>query len=178
MEGLSASQGIKKQPLIPHMGQELYSCDTTQIGVKKHPLASRAITRARWITGGYPSADTEFPVQAALRSPFTRPLPVPLPLSGTRCRFAPVGYYSSSKVSVIYLLLSLYTSVHRLSTLFFIAQIKCQSKKRSDCKRQVRSIFVSLRIWSILQFSALQALIYAQRPLQIKAVNFFAPKRG
>ena len=98
MEGLSASQGIKKQPLIPHMGQELYSCDTTQIGVVKHPLASRAITRARWITGGYPSADTEFPVQAALRSPFTRPLPVPLTLSGTRCRFALVGYYSSSKV--------------------------------------------------------------------------------
>ena len=98
MEGLSASQGIKKQPLIPHMGQELYSCDTTQIGVKKHPLASRAITRARWITGGYPSADTEFPVQAALRSPFTRPLPVPLTLSGTRCGFAPAGYYSSSKV--------------------------------------------------------------------------------
>ena len=88
MEGLSASQGIKKQPLIPHMGQELHSCDTTQIGVVKHPLASRAITRARWITGGYPSASTWSPVQAALGSPFTRPRPTLIPPSRALLRFA------------------------------------------------------------------------------------------
>jgi len=35
------------------------SCDTTQIDVLKRPLASRAITRARWITGGSPSVSTK-----------------------------------------------------------------------------------------------------------------------
>ena len=61
-DGGAAANGlcrsIKKQPLIPSMGQELHSCDTTQIDVLQRPLASRAITRARWITGGSPSAST------------------------------------------------------------------------------------------------------------------------
>lgn len=61
-DGGTAANGlcrsIKKQPLIPSMGQELHSCDTTQIDVLQRPLASRAITRARWITGGSPSAST------------------------------------------------------------------------------------------------------------------------
>ncbi len=64
-DGGTAANGlcrsIKKQPLIPSMGQELHSCDTTQIDVLQRPLASRAITRARWITGGSPSASTWAP---------------------------------------------------------------------------------------------------------------------
>ena len=146
MEGLSASQGIKKQPLIPHMGQELHSCDTTQIGVKKHPLASRAITRARWITGGYPSADTEFPVQAALRSPFTRPLPAPLTLSGTRCRFALSATTLPQRFAVIHLLLPLYTSVHGLSTLFFTIPVKFIPNKKDRTAKAVRSLLSLCRI--------------------------------
>ena len=145
MEGLSASQGIKKQPLIPHMGQELYSCDTTQIGVIKHPLASRAITRARWITGGYPSADTEFRVQGALRSPFTRPLPAPLTLSGTRCRFALSATTLPQRFAVIHLLLSLYPTAASLSTLFFDKFLKCATKKDRTAKA-VRSLMSFFRI--------------------------------
>lgn len=66
-DGGAAANGlcrsIKKQPLIPSMGQELHSCDTTQIDVLQRPLASRAITRARWITGGSPSASTWASIQ-------------------------------------------------------------------------------------------------------------------
>ena len=69
------------------MGQELHSCDTTQIDALR-PLASRAITRARWITGGSPSASTWLPVQAALESPFTRPRPVLIPPPRTLFGFA------------------------------------------------------------------------------------------
>ena len=98
MEGLSASQGIKKQPLIPHMGQELYSCDTTQIGVVKHPLASRAITRARWITGGNPSAATKKLCSGRPQKSIHTTAPRPAYTVRDSLQVRPVGYYSSSKV--------------------------------------------------------------------------------
>ena len=79
---------IKKAPVPCNMGQEPNSCDTTQIDVKKRPLASCAITHARWITGGGPSASTKFPVQAALGSPFKQPRPALIPPSRALCWFA------------------------------------------------------------------------------------------
>ena len=68
-------QKIKKR-FCPMYGTKAlkHFCDTTQIDVIRRPLASRTIMRARWITGGIPSASTWLPVQAALGSPF-RPDP-------------------------------------------------------------------------------------------------------
>ena len=64
-------RGRSKKALLSHTwDKSACSCDTTQIDVKKRPLASRTIMRARWITGGVPSASTWLPVQAALGSPF------------------------------------------------------------------------------------------------------------
>ena len=64
-------QKIKKR-FCPMYGTKAlkHFCDTTQIDVIRRPLASRTIMRARWITGGIPSASTWLPVQAALGSPF------------------------------------------------------------------------------------------------------------
>ena len=126
MEGLFGFAGNKKkQPLIPLLGQELYSCDTTQIDVVKRPLASRAITRARWITGGSPSAATKktlfrppSEVHSHDRSPFRFHYPELAAGSHLSATTLPQRFV------VIHLLLPLYTSVHRLSTLFFVAEIK------------------------------------------------------
>ena len=64
-------RGRSKKALLSHTwDKSACSCDTTQIDVIKRPLASRTIMRARWITGGVPSASTWLPVQAALGSPF------------------------------------------------------------------------------------------------------------
>ena len=49
---------IKKQPLVPHMGQELHSCDTTQIDACASARYCVPSYASRWITGGHPSAPT------------------------------------------------------------------------------------------------------------------------
>ena len=127
-DGGAAANGlcrsIKKQPLIPSMGQELHSCDTTQIDVLQRPLASRAITRARWITGGSPSASTWAPILVPRSSrprKSIRPA-APRPDLTTRdslwvCR---TGYSSFSKVCTsLTCLVPLYAPRSRLSSLFF-----------------------------------------------------------
>ena len=77
----------KKQPLIPPWDKSCTPAIPPKLTLSR-PLASRAITRARWITGGDPSASTWFPVQAALERPFTQLLPALIPPSRTLCRFA------------------------------------------------------------------------------------------
>ena len=48
---------IKKQPLIPYGTRAVTPAIPPKLTLAR-PLASRAITRARWITGGSPSAST------------------------------------------------------------------------------------------------------------------------
>ena len=49
----------KKQPPIPTMGQELRSCDTTQIDEKSSARLCVPSYAPRLITGGIPSASTQ-----------------------------------------------------------------------------------------------------------------------
>jgi len=73
------------------MGQEQYSCDTTQIDLRtsrKSTRFLRTVIHSPGITGGFPSAATEaiLPVQTALKSPFAKPscavIPPPTALCG------------------------------------------------------------------------------------------------
>lgn len=68
------SCGYKKTAPYPTWDKSLTPAIPPKLTFSR-PLASRAITRARWITGGSPSASTRLPVQAALERPFTRPRP-------------------------------------------------------------------------------------------------------
>ena len=63
--------GNKKRLCPKHGTKACCFCDTTQIDVKTSTRLRVPSYASRWITGGSPSASTWFPVQAALRSPFT-----------------------------------------------------------------------------------------------------------
>ena len=70
---------IKKQPLIPSMGQELHSCDTTQIDACASARFCVPSYASRWITGGHPSAPTcirpdVFRPPSKVHSPYAVPL--------------------------------------------------------------------------------------------------------
>lgn len=70
---------------------------------EKRPLASRAITRARWITGGYPSASTwvsPFKPPSKVHSPGRAPSRFHHP--GLSEKVCCAGYYSSSQVCLLF----------------------------------------------------------------------------
>ena len=91
MRGLAGAPGLlehKKTASYPLWDKSCTPAIPPKLTFWKRPLASRAITRARWITGGSPSASTWSPVQAALESPFARPRPALIPPPKALLRFA------------------------------------------------------------------------------------------
>ena len=82
------------------------------------PLASRAITRARWITGGIPSASTWQSRSSRPRKSIHRPRPAPITPPGTLLRFAKPATSLPHRFKKIYLLPLLYALYSPLSTLF------------------------------------------------------------
>lgn len=69
----------------------------------KRPLASRAITRARWITGGSPSASTwiaPFKPPSKVHSPGRAPPRFHHP--GLSAKVCSAGYYSFSQVCLLF----------------------------------------------------------------------------
>ena len=69
----------KKTAPYPHMGQELHSCDTTQIDACASARLCVPSYASRWITGGFPSAPTcihpdGFRPPSKVHSPYAVPL--------------------------------------------------------------------------------------------------------
>ena len=94
---------IKKQPLIPIWDKSCTPAIPPKLTFWKRPLASRAITRARWITGGSPSASTwmtPFKPPSKVHSPGRTPLRSHHPELSEKVFSA--GYYSFSQVYLLF----------------------------------------------------------------------------
>ena len=94
----SAAAGNKKGSPLSPMGQELHSCDTTQIDAMR-PLASRTIMRARWVTGRVPVGiywvkDRSSRPQKSIQPPLPAVITPPTALLGA----GETTYFSSSPV--------------------------------------------------------------------------------
>ena len=139
-------QEIKKQLPVPFLGQELHSCDTTQIDVK----TSTRFTRHH----ACPMDNGWVPVGQYLEfSPFRPPSEVhshdrsPPRL---HCPGLAAGSHLSAttlpqRFAVIHLLLSLYPPAAALSTLFFDKSLK-QGNKKDRTAKAVRSLMSFFRI--------------------------------
>ena len=110
----------KKTAPYPTMGQELYSCDTTQIDAFASARSCAASCASRWITGGHPSVPTcihtnAFRPPSKVHSPYA----VPLHSHHRQLSEGPVlqGYSSFSKVSLVFSCWRHYSRTSRTSQL-------------------------------------------------------------
>ena len=110
----------KKTAPYPTMGQELYSCDTTQIDAFASARSCAPSYASRWITGGHPSVPTCIHTNA-FRPPSNvhSPYAVPLHSHHRQLSEGPVlqGYSSFSKVSLVFSCWRHYSRTSRTSQL-------------------------------------------------------------